>query len=154
MKWNPQDIEKFVQTKEYVDTVVLPLLPVSFENKMKHNATMSEFIHILTMQLEKQLKGRILLLPGLIYLKKDTVKDHLHQLNEWEQQILTNRFRHLFYVTSDSDWNCVENDLLGKLIWLPSLPIDQMDEQHKTTLIEDQVNQLLQLFFQKWREID
>ena len=44
MKWNVKDVEMYVQAKEYVDTVVVPLIPITFNDQMKQLTSSSEFI--------------------------------------------------------------------------------------------------------------
>jgi Protein of unknown function (DUF2487) len=152
MKWIPQDIDLYLQAKEYVDTAVLPLLPVSFDADMKQSASMTEFITLLSIQLERQFKGRLLLLPGFSYLKSMKEDKLVENLKVWETEILQKGFQYVFYITSDSQWKSREHDLNGSLIWLPSLPLESMDKQYKTSILEDQVKQLLSVFIQKWRE--
>jgi hypothetical protein len=150
MKWVAADIEMYQKAAEYVDTAIVPLMPVSFDEEMKQNATMAEFIGILTVQLEKQFKGRIFLLPGLVYIKGNT--GTLETLQEWGKTLLDKQFKHLFYVTSDSSWRQYEKDLTGTLLWLPSLPLEHMQEQQKVSIVDDQVKQLLSIFTEKWQE--
>lgn len=150
MKWVAGDIEMYTKAAEYVDTAVVPLMPVAFDSDMKQYATMAEFVSLLTSQLEKQFRGRIFLLPGYVYMKNKAA--NLAALLEWEAEIMDKHFRHVFYVTSDSSWKQYEKELAGELIWLPSLPLEHMHEQQKVALVEDQVKQLLALFTQKWRE--
>ena len=38
MKWIPQDIETYLNAKEYVDTAVIPLFSISFGDDMKQSA--------------------------------------------------------------------------------------------------------------------
>lgn len=66
MNWNGRDTESFQQQKEYVDTALVPLIPISFESDMKETASQYEFMQLLTTLLEKQFKGRILLIPRLL----------------------------------------------------------------------------------------
>jgi hypothetical protein len=150
MKWIPQDIDMFVTAKEYVDTVVIPLYPISFGDDVKQLANMSEFINLLTIQLERQFKGRLLLLPGFTYFKKQESEKSSNDLLEWEEMLKQENFKHIFYVTSDSDWKMKEQKLSGSLIWLPALPLEHMDEKQKKSIIDDQVKQLLNLFVQRW----
>lgn len=150
MKWIPADIEMYKKSAEYVDTMVLPLLPVSFDEDMQQYATMTEFVSLLTGQLERQFKGRIFLLPGYSYIKNNS--GNLDALLAWEKDLLDKHFKHVFYVTSDSDWKQFEDQLNGSLLWIPSLPLDKMEDHQKVSIIEDQVNQLLTLFIRKWRE--
>lgn len=151
MKWIPQDIDMFLNAKEYVDTAVIPLLPISFKDDIKQTASMSEFITLLSIQLERQFKGRLLMLPGLTYLKSSSEDKLLENVLEWEQELSENGFKHIFYVTSDSDWKTKEQDLDGSLIWLPSIPLEHMEDSYRVSILENQVKQLINLFVQKWQ---
>jgi hypothetical protein len=152
MKWNPQDIQVYLQSKEYVDTVVIPLLPVTFDNEMGQAAGMSEFITLVTGQLERQFRGRLLLLPGYSYLKGSEEEKNLENLLDWEVQLLQSGFDHVFYLTSDLFWKSVESRLNGSLIWLPAIPLETMQESQKLSIIESQVKQMLTLFTEKWNK--
>ncbi|MEH7441688.1 YpiF family protein [Bacillus sp. JJ1122] len=150
MKWVAADIEMYQKAAEYVDTAIIPLMPVSFDRDMKQSASMAEFIGILTGQLEKQFKGRIFLLPAFVYIKGHS--GNLKTLQEWEKTLLDKQFKHLFFVTSDSSWRQLENEISGTLLWLPSLPLEHMQDQQKVSIVEDQVKQLLTLFTEKWEQ--
>lgn len=150
MKWTSADIEMYKKAAEYVDTVILPLFPIAFEEDMKSFAGMAEFAGLLTSQLEKQFKGRILLLPGFSYMKNHD--ENLDTLKRWETSLLDKQFKYVFYVTCDSSWKQHEKDLAGALIWLPSIPLEHMQEHQKVSIVEDQVKQLMGLFTQKWNE--
>ncbi|MGJ7919992.1 YpiF family protein [Neobacillus sp. LXY-4] len=152
MKWNPQDIETFLQSKEYVDTAVLPLLPVAFDSEMGQAAGMSEFITLVTGQLERQFKGRLLLLPGFSYLKTCEEEKLFTDLLLWESQLKESGFSHIFYLTSDLFWKSAESRLDGSLIWIPSIPLETMQEAQKISVVESQVKQMLTLFTGKWHE--
>lgn len=148
MKWVAADVEMYQKAAEYVDTAIVPLLPVSFGDDMKQNASMAEFIGILTSQLEKQFRGRIFLLPDFVYIKEN--EGSLNALKDWENTLLDKQFKHTFYVTSDSRWRQQEKELNGNVLWLPSLSLEHMQEQQKVAIVDDQVKQLLSLFTEKW----
>ncbi|SFA98618.1 MULTISPECIES: YpiF family protein [unclassified Bacillus (in: firmicutes)] len=154
MKWVPQDIEMYLKSKEYVDTAVIPLSPIAFGEDMKQAAAMTEFISLLSIQLERQFTGRLLLFPAHSYLKNAAEEKLISSLGELETEIKNAEFKHIFYITSDSNWIKRETELSGSVIWLPSLPLDKMDQTQKTEILDDQVKQMLQLFIQKWREND
>lgn len=151
MKWISQDIDMFLKEKQYVDTAVLPLFPVSFGEDIKQSVAMTEFISLLSVQLERQFRGRLLMLPGYSYLKLSSGDKLASGLKEWEEVLLDQGFKHIFHLTSDSMWKTREADLGGELIWLPSLPLEHMDENYRNSILEDQVKQLLNLFAQKWQ---
>ncbi|WP_080845461.1 YpiF family protein [Cytobacillus gottheilii] len=151
MKWNSEDITMFIKERQYIDTVVMPLYPVSFGDDIKQSVGMTEFISLLSIQLERQFKGRLLMLPGFSYLKNANEDKLVSDIKHWETELLSQGFSHVFYVTSDSNWKIHEENLEGNLIWLPSLPLEQMDEKYKNQILEDQVKQLLNLFVRKWQ---
>lgn len=152
MKWISKDIETYLSAKEYVDTAVIPLFSLAFDNEMSQSASNAEFITLLTNYLERQFTGRLVLFPPFTYLKNDESENILNQLKNWEENIEKNEFKHIFYITSESDWKLHEDKLSGSLIWLPSLPLSTLNEQQKNSMIESQVKQLLDLFTRKWHE--
>jgi hypothetical protein len=152
MKWTPQDIETYLNAKEYVDTAVVPLLSVSMGGEMKQSASAAEFITLLTGYLERQFTGRLLLLPPFTYLKSKNGESTISDLKDWEADLVKGEVKHIFYITSDIDWRTWEEELTGTVIWLPSIPLEHMSESQKQSVIDSQVKQLLDLFTQKWHK--
>jgi hypothetical protein len=152
MKWIPQEVETYLQAKEYVDTAVIPLYSVSFGDEMKQSAAMAEFITLLTSQLERQFTGRLLLFPPFTYLKNNQCEKVINELKNWEANIETSEFKHIFYITTESEWRMQEQKFAGSIIWLPALPLEFMDVSQKVAMVDSQVKQLLNLFTQKWHE--
>lgn len=151
MKWNNEDMDMYLKAREYVDTVVLPLYPVSLDDKIKQSAGMTEFIQFLSLQLERKFKGRMILFPGLMYSKSWTETEHLAELLKWEEEFYNKGFKYVYYLTSDMDWKKHEAELKGSLIWFPSLSLQQMDERSRNMVMEEQVTQLVEIFVQKWK---
>ncbi len=151
MKWNSEDLDMFLKAREYVDTIVLPLFPISFDEKMKQTAAMTEFIGLLSYQLERKFKGRMILLPGLIYTKTAEEDELAANLVKWETEFSEKGFKYVYYLTSDIDCKRIENTVNGTLVWLPTLPLQQMDERTRNTVLEDQVEQLVEIFVQSWK---
>jgi hypothetical protein len=152
MKWIPQEVETYLKAKEYVDTAVIPLYSIAFGDEMKQSAGMSEFITLLTVHLERQFTGRILLFPPFTYLKNNQGDKVINELKNWEANIEASEFKHIFYITAESDWKMCEQNFSGSFIWLPALPLESLDNAQKMSLIDSQVKQLLNLFTQKWQE--
>jgi hypothetical protein len=150
MKWIPQDLETYLNAKEYVDTAVVPLYGVSTREGIKQSAEAAEFINVLTTHLERQFTGRILLFPPFTYLKNEKNEKVLTDLLAWEADIVKADFKHIFYLTADGDWRLNEEKLHGALIWLPSIPLGQMNESQKFELVDNQVKQLFSIFTEKW----
>ncbi len=151
MKWIPQDVETYSNAKEYVDTAVVPLYSVTIGGGIKQSAAAAEFITLLTNYLERQFTGRILLFPPFTYLEKEHGEKTLMDLQNWEVNMFDAGFQHVFYLTSDMEWRSKEDQLKGALIWLPSIPLDEMTDSQKLTMVDNQGKQLLTLFTHKWR---
>jgi len=70
MHFNSKDIDLYASQKDYVDTAVVPLIELDLSaSGMKASAGASEYLQSLTVILEKQFKGRILLLPPICYVR-------------------------------------------------------------------------------------
>jgi len=150
MKWIPQEVETYLNAKEYVDTAVIPVYSLSFGEEMKQSAAAFEFISLLTGYLERQFTGRILLFPPFTYLKSDSMENVMSELLKWEENVLQSEFKHIFYITSELDWRMYETRIVGSLIWLPTLPFGNMTEPQKIEIVESQSKQLLSIFTHKW----
>ncbi|MCS0542809.1 YpiF family protein, partial [Aeromonas veronii] len=59
--------------------------------------------------------------------------------------------KHTIFITSDSSWKQVESDINGSLIWLPTLPLEYVEEKYKQTMLQDQMKQLVTLFTNIWQ---
>ncbi|CAM3885894.1 YpiF family protein [Mesobacillus zeae] len=153
MKWISTDIEMYLKAAEYVDTAIIPLFPVAFGDGMKESSAKTEFSGLLSGLLERQFRGRVILLPGIPYLNgsEDSL---ILQLEEWEKVLAEGGLKHVFYITSDIGWKQRESRLGGSLLWMPSLPLEHMDEASKMSVLEDQAKQLMPLFARKWEELD
>ncbi|WP_198508480.1 YpiF family protein [Bacillus xiapuensis] len=152
MNWNGKDTELYQQQKEYIDTVMMPLVPVSFSGDMKEAASQFEFIQLLTELLEKQFRGRILLVPPFSYRRKQEGEEKAAALNQWADEMSDAGFRHKFFFTSDSDWKLMEEAIDGTLIWVPSVPLEHMENSYKYSLIEEQAKQFVRIIVHKWQE--
>ena len=151
MKWTSKDITVFEQSKEYIDTVVIPLIPINFSANIKQTASLGEYINILSNELERQFKGRIILLPSFTYLTSSDQQGKVTAINEYVKHLIENEIKHVFLLTSDNFWNGVASEITeAKVMWLPSIPLEDMEEKYKQKIITDQMNQLLPIFIQKW----
>lgn len=151
MNWNSKDVENFQQQKEYMDTALVPLVALSFENDMKETAAQYEFIQLLTLLLEKQFKGRILLIPPFTYIKQEEEEKKLAALSHWSKELDKAGVKHKLFFTSDSSWKLAEEKIDGSLIWVPSVPLEHMEDSYKYSLIEDQAKQFVNIIVQKWQ---
>ncbi|MGE7905684.1 YpiF family protein [Peribacillus sp. NPDC094092] len=149
MKWTAKDLDMYMQSKEYVDTVLIPLVPLSFKGQMKQSGSMNEFLTILSLEIEKQMKGRILLLPTFHYISDEMGK--VDRLKRWANEVRENDFEHVFFLTSDFEWKKEERELENNLVWIPAIPLDGLEIEQAREMINQQVLQILDIFSYNWK---
>ncbi|MED3788998.1 YpiF family protein [Peribacillus frigoritolerans] len=149
MKWTVKDLDMYMQSKEYVDTVLIPLVPLSFKGQMKQTGSMNEFLTILSLEIEKQMKGRILLLPTFHYLSDEM--DKVERLKRWANEVKENNFEHVFFLTSDFEWKKEERELENNLVWIPAIPLEGLEIEQAREMINQQVLQILDIFSYNWK---
>ncbi|PEZ82128.1 YpiF family protein [Bacillus sp. AFS017274] len=149
MKWTAKDLDMYMQSKEYVDTVLIPLVPLSFKGQMKQSGSMNEFLTILSLEIEKQMKGRILLLPTFHYISDEM--DKVERLKRWANEVKKNDFEHVFFLTSDFEWKKEERELENNLVWIPAIPLDGLEIEQAREMINQQVLQILDIFSYNWK---
>ena len=137
----------YLKSKEYVDSILFHLIELSFDDNITNTAVNNDFITLLAHQLEKQFKGRLLLLPGFVYMESIEIEKLVTHLLQWEKEIEKRGFKHLFYLTSNPDWNNHEMELSGIMITISEVE----KQQNFNTILEDRIKQISSLFFEKWQ---
>lgn len=152
MKWIEKDILQYVQAKEYVDTLLIPLTPfhLSDGNNIAKSAFQTEVLTIFSNELEKELTGRILLTSNYSYFKDADKEKEIERMNSWIKDALKQPFNHIFVVTFDSTWKKYEQALNGHLLWLPGMLSGGIHSPEMSMIIRDQVKQVSELIRSYW----
>lgn len=153
MKWRVKELDTFLQAKEYVDTAIIPLIPISFKDDVKMTVSMGEFISIMTDELERQFHGRVFQLPAFTYLKEEDKESRNIRLKNWINYLKETNFKVVILLTSDYEWKTGGSEIEDNLIWLPTLPLDSMDREYQIQVINDQMKQLIPILMDKWKNI-
>ncbi|WP_430785564.1 DUF2487 family protein [Virgibacillus flavescens] len=156
MKWLNKDLIQYIQAKEYVDTIIVPLMPfhLSNEKELLKSGFQGEALSIFVNEIEKELTGRIMVTPTYTYLKnKDKLKE-ITRLNEWKEDISAQPFNHTFFITFDSNWKKHEPNIDGTLLWLPGMQTGDLYSQEMQGVIQDQVHQISELIRSYWETMD
>ena len=153
MKWKKEDLRKYVQAKEYIDSIITPLIPfqLSGNNDLEKNAFQSEALTILSGEIEKELTGRVMLTPAYNYLKSANKESEIVRLNNWVEDTKKQPFSHFFFITFDSSWKKLEQSLNGTLLWLPGMQTGDLNSKETHALIRDQVEQISELIRSYWQ---
>ncbi|MET3696105.1 uncharacterized protein DUF2487 [Bacillus oleivorans] len=152
MQWNAKDLSSFKEVREYIDTAIIPLLPISLKkDDLVQTGSMVELTTHVTRSIQTQFTGRTLLFPPYTYFRQEDFAKKSIRLKEWEQTIEKERFKHIFYFTSDLDWKQYETGQSNECFILPMVPLESMEEQFKRSMVDDQVKHFIPLIVQKWQ---
>lgn len=146
MYWNSKDISNFLEQKEFVDTAIIPLLLVDGRaTYIKQNTGNADFLMALTASIENSFKGRVVLMPPVSY----TIKANRGKIGaEWVDMLNEAGFKHLFFVTCDGLWVKEASDL--NVIYIPAIPLEDMDQKLRQSILEDQMRQVIPVFASRW----
>ncbi|TCP31629.1 uncharacterized protein DUF2487 [Scopulibacillus darangshiensis] len=151
MKWCTKDIILFNKEKEFVDTVVVPLVPISWDKNMTATVREGEHITILAREIEHQLMGRMVEAPPFTYLKSESMEERMKRLKLWEKNIKESGIGYIFYLTSDVDWNQKNHNMLD-MIWLPAVPLEHMEGKARDAYLDETVQDILKVITESWQQ--
>lgn len=146
MKWVPKDITMYKQAKEYVDSALLTAVPLSFNEEMEQSAVMNEFMTGLNFELEKQFKGRILIIPQLVYLEDEGNRVGL--VKPVTTVLRKKGFKHVFLLTSDEEWS-IEQELEAEVFLIPLLDPETEDGEVRV-MAKERAQEIGESFKEIW----
>lgn len=152
MKWTKNDMEKYKNAKEFVDTLLIPLSPfeIGEDTSLEKDAFQQEVLHLFVHEIEQQLAGRLLLIPSYMYLKSAVKDNEVNRIQQFVIDAKKHPFEHVFFVTFDASWRKYEADLNGHVLWVPSVQTGDLKSKEVQSLIKDQVTQLSELIRSYW----
>jgi hypothetical protein len=146
MYWNSKDISTFMEQKEFVDTAIVPLLLVDGRaSHIKQSAGTADFLMSITAFMENQFKGRVVLMPPITYTKESNRK---LMGQEWKEVFLEAGFKHHFFISCDAQWVTEVPEL--EVIYMPSIPLENMDQKLRQSILDDQIRQVVPIFANYW----
>lgn len=150
MYWNGKDLDVFLQQKEYIDTAIIPLIRLDgSQEAIKQSASASDFVLSLTNAIEQQFKGRLFMIPPLLYTAA-MVSEEI--LENFTAELEKAGFKYILFVTSDHDWQSKKEQ--NHVIWLPSIPLESMDSKMKNAVLSDQIRQVIPILSQTWSQVE
>lgn len=146
MYWNSKDISNFIEQKEFVDTAIIPLLLVDGRaTYIKQSTANADFLMSLTAFIENSFKGRVVLMPPVSY----TIHTNRENIGaEWVDVLKEAGFKHLFFVSSDGLWVKDASEL--EVIYIPAIPLEDMDKKLRQSVLEDQMREVIPIFAKRW----
>ncbi|MDC3415367.1 YpiF family protein [Aquibacillus salsiterrae] len=152
MQMNRKDLEQFIEAKEYVDTLLIPLSPVSIngDEQGKKVVFQGELLQIFCNEIEKYYTGRIFLFPPYYYLVNGSYQNEVERLNKWVGAAKEHPFEHVFFLTFDHFWKKQEKNIDGHLLWFPTMTSGDLHSKENQSLIKEQIEQIKQLITSYW----
>ncbi|ATH72656.1 MULTISPECIES: YpiF family protein [Bacillus] len=145
MKFQAEDADLFLQSKDYIDTAIIPLVGINASH-IKQTVSLGEFTMLVAEDLERQLKGRVFLFPPHTYLEVNNRKqEDILAL----KQSLQEHFQHVVFITSDNKWK-EQLEVSESAFILQSVPLEHLKVNLKQKVIQDSVEQILNFLLQKW----
>lgn len=149
MKWNVKDVEMYNQAKEYVDTVLVPLVPITFDDQMKQLSSTSDFISILSLEIEKKFKGRIFLTPTFYYVNGDKKKADI--LKNWIMELKKAKFKHIYFLSADSSWEREAMNMPDSFLFISHVSMESVEMEQVHEMIRQQSIEIIDKFTNKWK---
>ncbi len=150
MKWCSKDLDMYLQASEYVDTAIVPLIPITWGAQKKNVILKGEFPLILSEEIERQLKGRVFLFPAMTYLASELDEDVLKRISALTSELEHEGMPFTVFITSDARWTGSE-ELGDRLVNIPPVPLEHMDEEYQREIVSEQVKHILQIVTKKWQ---
>ncbi|ANT57036.1 YpiF family protein [Bacillus altitudinis] len=145
MKFQAEDADLFLQSKDYIDTAIIPLVGIDASH-IKQTVSLGEFTILVAEDLERQLKGRVFLFPPHTYLE---VNNRKQEDILAVKQSLQEHFQHVVFITSDNKWK-EQLEVIESAFILQSVPLEHLKVNLKQKVIQDSVEQILNFLLQKW----
>ncbi|MEG7381081.1 YpiF family protein [Bacillus subtilis] len=145
MRWRITDAKDYLQAKDYIDTAVIPLINIKVGGHFKMAAEKGEFTQLLSEELERQLKGRVYLLPPYTYVDRN--EKTIHGLQDLREELIS-EFPHVVLLTSEENWK--NEHALGEIIVTPSVPLEHLNDSLKRKILDERTAEILNVLLQLW----
>lgn len=145
MYFKSLDVQQFLSQKQFIDTAMVPLLSIDLsDNEVIQSSVSADFLMSLTSFTEQQFKGRVMLFPPFSYFEEDKNLQYIQNIKEKIEKF---GFKHVVFITCDHFWTTIPD---MKVVWLPAIPLESMDNQMKTVLLGEQLKQIIPLLTTIW----
>lgn len=139
MLYNFNDIKNLKDQLEFVDTAVIPFVSADLDEQALTHANDIELVQLVTIQLEKQFKGRIFITPAMT-----TVLSGTEVLKQYQKQLYDYGFKNVVILTHlnlDDEFNSIR---------LNQIPLQDMSSDIKFDLVNDEVKKVMKSIISIW----
>ena len=141
MFYNPSDLSILKDEFEYIDTAIIPLQKIDMNGDAKIHANNIELIQMITMQLERQFRGRLFIMPSI-----SIVNDDLTAANNYREQLQNYGFKNIVFLCDKS------YKIEGEVLHFNQIPIESMSQDMKMEMVNDEVKTVMKAIIQIWNK--
>lgn len=140
MLYTKNDLKVIKDEIEFIDTAIIPVIDVDMNEISETHAEHIEFIQLIIMMLEKQLKGRLLITPlfTVVGNNNESVISYRTQLKEYG-------FKNVI-VLSFKDRELEDTPFIK----VNSVPISDMDKEILESMVKDEMKKVLKEIIHIW----
>lgn len=143
MRFKPSDVQRTRNEQAYIDTLIVPLIPVGFDEAMHAFSECADMAMTVATEVERQLSGRAMLVPPMTYIGEPSID----QLTSWEQAASSEQFRFVTFITADLRW---KETSVTDIIYVPRLSLETMSRDQQGQMVGNFVGQVLEQLGNRW----
>ena len=143
MLFNHVDLKELKNNLEYIDTAIIPVSNIDMNHQLLTSCDQNETVQLVGMLAEKQFKGRLLLTPT--FFTSGNQYDHVVS---FIQNLKDYGLNNIIILSSDQ----VELNDDHELYKVNTIPMGDLDDDMKRTLIEDEVKQFMKFIIRTWNK--
>lgn len=143
MLFNHVDLKELKNNLEYIDTAIIPVSNIDMNHQLLTSCDQNETVQLVGMLAEKQFKGRLLLTPT--FFTSGNQYDHVVS---FIQSLKDYGLNNIIILSSDQ----VELNGDYELYKVNTIPMGDLDDDMKRTLIEDEVKQFMKFIIRTWNK--
>jgi len=143
MLFNHVDLKELKNNLEYIDTAIIPVSNIDMNHQLLTSCDQNETVQLVGMLAEKQFKGRLLLTPT--FFTSGNQYDHVVS---FIQSLKDYGLNNIIILSSDQ----VELNGDHELYKVNTIPMGDLDDDMKRTLIEDEVKQFMKFIIRTWNK--
>ncbi|UTT41710.1 DUF2487 family protein [Exiguobacterium aurantiacum] len=143
MRFDGIDAMKSLTERQYVDTLVVPLVELAFDEDMVRKAEGNEVIQAVALETERQLSGRTMLSPTISYVDVDAGRATAEAVHT---KATASGFSHVLFISSDLRFKGSELPI----IFVPPLALKGMSGEQSHTMVQNFATQVITELSSRW----
>ncbi len=143
MRFDGIDAMKSLTERQYVDTLVVPLVELAFDEDMVRKAEGNEVIQAVALETERQLSGRTMLSPTLSYVDVDAGRATAEAVLT---KAVSSGFSHVLFISSDLRFKGSELPMM----FVPPLALKGMSGEQSHTMVQNFATQVITELSSRW----